>query len=27
MADVNAPSGQAPEMAPPIRTDEQILPR
>nr|GEZ06980.1 hypothetical protein [Tanacetum cinerariifolium] len=27
MANVNAPSGQAPEMAPPIRTDDQILPR
>nr|GFC12633.1 hypothetical protein [Tanacetum cinerariifolium] len=27
MADVNAPSGQAPAMAPPVRTDEQILPR
>nr|GEU49718.1 E-beta-farnesene synthase [Tanacetum cinerariifolium] len=27
MADVNAPSGQAPEMAPPVRTDDQILPR
>nr|GEU98525.1 retrovirus-related Pol polyprotein from transposon TNT 1-94 [Tanacetum cinerariifolium] len=27
MADVNAPSGQAPAMAPPIRTDDQILPR
>nr|GFA10354.1 hypothetical protein [Tanacetum cinerariifolium] len=27
MADVNAPSGQAPTMAPPIRTDDQILPR
>nr|GEZ79104.1 retrotransposon protein, putative, unclassified [Tanacetum cinerariifolium] len=26
MADVNAPSGQAPEMAPPVRTDDQILP-
>nr|GEV76288.1 E-beta-farnesene synthase [Tanacetum cinerariifolium] len=27
MADVNAPSGQAPEMTPPVRTDDQILPR
>nr|GEY64148.1 hypothetical protein [Tanacetum cinerariifolium] len=27
MADVNAPSGQAPAMAPPVRTDDQILPR
>nr|GEY14960.1 integrase, catalytic region, zinc finger, CCHC-type, peptidase aspartic, catalytic [Tanacetum cinerariifolium] len=27
MADVNAPSGQAPKMAPPVRTDDQILPR
>nr|GEY70650.1 hypothetical protein [Tanacetum cinerariifolium] len=27
MADVNASSGQAPEMAPPVRTDDQILPR
>nr|GEW86351.1 hypothetical protein [Tanacetum cinerariifolium] len=27
MANVNAPSSQAPEMAPPIRTDDQILPR
>nr|GEZ14680.1 uncharacterized mitochondrial protein AtMg00810-like [Tanacetum cinerariifolium] len=27
MADVNAPSGQAPTMAPPVRTDDQILPR
>nr|GEZ95120.1 monodehydroascorbate reductase [Tanacetum cinerariifolium] len=27
MADVNAPSGQAPSMAPPVRTDDQILPR
>nr|GEX27649.1 retrovirus-related Pol polyprotein from transposon TNT 1-94 [Tanacetum cinerariifolium] len=27
MADVKAPSGQAPEMAPPVRTNEQILPR
>nr|GFC82168.1 hypothetical protein [Tanacetum cinerariifolium] len=27
MADVNAPSGQAPVMAPPVRTDDQILPR
>nr|GFB39445.1 hypothetical protein [Tanacetum cinerariifolium] len=27
MPDVNAPSGQAPEMAPPVRTDDQILPR
>nr|GEW94069.1 hypothetical protein [Tanacetum cinerariifolium] len=26
MADVNAPSGQAPAMAPPVRTDDQILP-
>nr|GEU74574.1 hypothetical protein [Tanacetum cinerariifolium] len=26
MADVYAPSGQAPKMAPPIRTDDQILP-
>nr|GFA00952.1 E-beta-farnesene synthase [Tanacetum cinerariifolium] len=26
MADVNAPSGQAPKMAPPVRTDDQILP-
>nr|GEW19910.1 retrovirus-related Pol polyprotein from transposon TNT 1-94 [Tanacetum cinerariifolium] len=26
MADVNAPSGQAPTMAPPIRTEDQILP-
>nr|GFB92559.1 hypothetical protein [Tanacetum cinerariifolium] len=27
MADVNAPSGQAHVMAPPVRTDDQILPR
>nr|GEV63643.1 integrase, catalytic region, zinc finger, CCHC-type, peptidase aspartic, catalytic [Tanacetum cinerariifolium] len=27
MADVNAPSGQVPEMAQPVRTDDQILPR
>nr|GEU82498.1 retrovirus-related Pol polyprotein from transposon TNT 1-94 [Tanacetum cinerariifolium] len=27
MADVNAPSGQAPAMAPLVRTDDQILPR
>nr|GEY18614.1 hypothetical protein [Tanacetum cinerariifolium] len=27
MADVTAPSGQAPAMAPPIHTDDQILPR
>nr|GEZ35293.1 copia protein [Tanacetum cinerariifolium] len=27
MADVNAPSGQAPTMAPHVRTDDQILPR
>nr|GEU31712.1 retrovirus-related Pol polyprotein from transposon TNT 1-94 [Tanacetum cinerariifolium] len=27
MADVNAPSGQAPAMAPPIRTDDKIVPR
>nr|GEV94497.1 hypothetical protein [Tanacetum cinerariifolium] len=27
MANVNAPSGQAPEMAPPVHTDDQILPR
>nr|GEY29201.1 retrovirus-related Pol polyprotein from transposon TNT 1-94 [Tanacetum cinerariifolium] len=27
MADVNAPSGQAPAMALPVRTDDQILPR
>nr|GEX33036.1 retrovirus-related Pol polyprotein from transposon TNT 1-94 [Tanacetum cinerariifolium] len=27
MADVNAPSGQAPVMAPPVRTDDQICPR
>nr|GEW96912.1 hypothetical protein [Tanacetum cinerariifolium] len=27
MADVNAPSGQASSMAPPVRTDNQILPR
>nr|GEW00546.1 retrovirus-related Pol polyprotein from transposon TNT 1-94 [Tanacetum cinerariifolium] len=27
IADVNAPSGQAPTMAPPVRTDDQILPR
>nr|GEZ46149.1 histone deacetylase 14 [Tanacetum cinerariifolium] len=26
MADVNAPSGQAPAMEPPVRTDEQIFP-
>nr|GEX83055.1 retrotransposon protein, putative, unclassified [Tanacetum cinerariifolium] len=26
IADVNAPSGQAPAMAPPVRTDDQILP-
>nr|GFB99239.1 hypothetical protein [Tanacetum cinerariifolium] len=26
MVDVNAPSGQALAMAPPVRTDEQILP-
>nr|GFB49907.1 hypothetical protein [Tanacetum cinerariifolium] len=27
MADVNAPSGQAPTMAPPLCTDEEIIPR
>nr|GEZ43099.1 retrotransposon protein, putative, unclassified [Tanacetum cinerariifolium] len=27
MADVNAPSGQVPTMAPPVRTDEEIMPR
>nr|GEW46494.1 copia protein [Tanacetum cinerariifolium] len=27
MADVNAPSGQAPAMTPPVHTDDQILPR
>nr|GEW57670.1 copia protein [Tanacetum cinerariifolium] len=27
MADVNAPSSQAPTMAPPVHTDDQILPR
>nr|GEX56141.1 hypothetical protein [Tanacetum cinerariifolium] len=27
MADINAPSGQARAMAPPVRTDDQILPR
>nr|GEV14436.1 hypothetical protein [Tanacetum cinerariifolium] len=27
MADVNAPSGQEPKIAPPVRTDDQILPR
>nr|GEU29330.1 ribonuclease H-like domain, reverse transcriptase, RNA-dependent DNA polymerase [Tanacetum cinerariifolium] len=27
MADVNAPSGQAPAMAPPVRTDDKIVPR
>nr|GEW88211.1 integrase, catalytic region, zinc finger, CCHC-type, peptidase aspartic, catalytic [Tanacetum cinerariifolium] len=27
IADINAPSGQAPAMAPPVRTDDQILPR
>nr|GEZ35253.1 histone deacetylase 14 [Tanacetum cinerariifolium] len=27
MADVNAPSGQALEIVPPVRTDDQILPR
>nr|GFA44697.1 hypothetical protein [Tanacetum cinerariifolium] len=27
MVDVNAPSGQAPTMVPPVRTDDQILPR
>nr|GEY45941.1 histone deacetylase 14 [Tanacetum cinerariifolium] len=27
MADVNAPSSQAPAMVPPVRTDDQILPR
>nr|GEW39701.1 hypothetical protein [Tanacetum cinerariifolium] len=27
MADVNAPSGQAPAMAPPVRTNEDIMPR
>nr|GEU55073.1 hypothetical protein [Tanacetum cinerariifolium] len=27
MADVTAPSGQAPTMAPPVCTDDQILPR
>nr|GEV21297.1 hypothetical protein [Tanacetum cinerariifolium] len=27
MADVNAPTGQAPAMAPTVRTDDQILPR
>nr|GEZ03061.1 reverse transcriptase domain-containing protein [Tanacetum cinerariifolium] len=27
MVNVNAPSGQAPEMAPPVRTDDQIFPR
>nr|GEU60990.1 hypothetical protein [Tanacetum cinerariifolium] len=26
MADVNAPSGQAPKMAPPVRSNDQILP-
>nr|GEV91852.1 hypothetical protein [Tanacetum cinerariifolium] len=26
MADVNAPSSQAPAMAPPVRTDEEIMP-
>nr|GEZ22260.1 ribonuclease H-like domain-containing protein [Tanacetum cinerariifolium] len=27
MADINAPSSQAPAMTPPVRTDDQILPR
>ncbi|GKC97913.1 hypothetical protein Tco_1168188, partial [Tanacetum coccineum] len=27
MADVNAPAEQAPAMAPPTHTDDQILPR
>nr|GEW98483.1 hypothetical protein [Tanacetum cinerariifolium] len=27
MADMTAPSGQAPTMAPPVRTDEEIMPR
>ena len=27
VANVNAPAGQAPALAPPIRTDEQIMPR
>nr|GEX30649.1 hypothetical protein [Tanacetum cinerariifolium] len=27
MADMTAPSGQAPAVAPPIRTDEEIVPR
>nr|GFC58387.1 histone deacetylase 14 [Tanacetum cinerariifolium] len=27
MADVTAPTGQAPTMAPPVRTNDQILPR
>nr|GEY54525.1 integrase, catalytic region, zinc finger, CCHC-type, peptidase aspartic, catalytic [Tanacetum cinerariifolium] len=27
MADMTAPTGQAPTMAPPVRTDDQILPR
>nr|GFA41635.1 hypothetical protein [Tanacetum cinerariifolium] len=27
MADMNAPSGQTPVMAPPLRVDDQILPR
>nr|GFC73093.1 hypothetical protein [Tanacetum cinerariifolium] len=26
MVDVNAPSGQTPTMAPPVRADDQILP-
>nr|GFC76453.1 hypothetical protein [Tanacetum cinerariifolium] len=27
MADMTAPTGQAPTMAPPVRTDDQIMPR
>nr|GFC25562.1 hypothetical protein [Tanacetum cinerariifolium] len=27
MADMSAPSGQAPAMAPPVRTDEETMPR
>nr|GFA94979.1 hypothetical protein [Tanacetum cinerariifolium] len=27
MADMTAPTGQAPTMAPPVRTNDQILPR
>nr|GEU68622.1 hypothetical protein [Tanacetum cinerariifolium] len=27
MADMTAPSGQAPAVAPPVRTDEEIVPR